>query len=419
VTRVVGVILHNWPLKLAAVGLATLLYGGLVLSQNTQTFLGVIPVHVEEQPPDTFLLTAIEPVTEVRYFSATGARPITSTFEAVVDLSGVVAGTGPQVVPISVRSVDERIQVLGSEPDVATVQLDTLATRDVPVVVNRGSVPEGLEVGEATVEPTTVEVSGPASVVEKVVSARADVVIQSTGIDVDQDVTLVPVDGLGNAVSPVNLEPTTARVRIPVFSDRESRTVPVTPVVTGTPAPGFEVAGVTVDPPVVTVEGDADQLAELVGLETEPVSVNAASSQQRRTVELVLPDGVVPLGQTTVLVTVDLRAVTETRSFSTGVRVVGDDPGLTYQPSTDRVLLVIGGGTADLDRLDGSTLVADLDVSDLGVGQADVPVTVELPAGLNLVSVSPATVRVTVGAVPTPTPAAVQPSPTPSVGAGG
>jgi YbbR domain-containing protein len=149
------------------------------------------------------------------------------------------------------------------------------------------------------------------------------------------------------------------------------------------------------------------------------VSVNAASSQQRRTVELVLPDGVVPLGQATVLVTVDLRAVTETRSFSTGVQVVGADPDLTYQPSTDRVLLVIGGGTADLDRLDGATLVADLDVSDLGVGQADVPVTVELPPGLTVVSVSPATVRVTVGAVATPTPAGAQPSPSPSVGAGG
>jgi YbbR domain-containing protein len=101
------------------------------------------------------------------------------------------------------------------------------------------------------------------------------------------------------------------------------------------------------------------------------------------------------------------------------VQVVGADPDLTYQPSTDRVLLVIGGGTADLDRLDGATLVADLDVSDLGVGQADVPVTVELPPGLTVVSVSPATVRVTVGAVATPTPAAAQPSPSPSVGAGG
>ena len=36
VTRVLGIIVHNWPLKLAAIGLATLLYGGLVLSQSTR-----------------------------------------------------------------------------------------------------------------------------------------------------------------------------------------------------------------------------------------------------------------------------------------------------------------------------------------------------------------------------------------------
>ena len=38
VTRVLQVLVHNWPLKLAAIGLATLLYGGLVFSQSTQTF---------------------------------------------------------------------------------------------------------------------------------------------------------------------------------------------------------------------------------------------------------------------------------------------------------------------------------------------------------------------------------------------
>ena len=45
-TRVLGVLFHNWPLKLAAIGLATLLYGGLVLSQSTATLTGVVPVEV-------------------------------------------------------------------------------------------------------------------------------------------------------------------------------------------------------------------------------------------------------------------------------------------------------------------------------------------------------------------------------------
>ena len=46
--RVLGIIVHNWPLKLAAIGLATLMYGGLALSQNTQTFQGVVPVRLHQ-----------------------------------------------------------------------------------------------------------------------------------------------------------------------------------------------------------------------------------------------------------------------------------------------------------------------------------------------------------------------------------
>ena len=61
------------------------------------------------------------------------------------------------------------------------------------------------------------------------------------GIDVDEDVRLVPVDKLGNALIPIEVTPTTARVTIPVIDDLQSKSVPVNPIVTGTPAAGFEI----------------------------------------------------------------------------------------------------------------------------------------------------------------------------------
>ena len=289
--RLLGVVVHNWPLKLAAIGLATLLYGGLVLSQSTLEFKGVVPVTVENQPPDTFLLTAVEPVQTIRYFAPSGVRPIATTFTATIDLADVKPGGGRQLVPIVVASLDPRITVLGSDPDVMTVQLDALQTRTVPVVVERSATPDGLEIGDTTVEPSEVEVSGPSSVIELVVAARANVAIQPGGIDIDQDVRLVPVDQLGDAVSPVDVEPSTARVKIPVFTDRQSRTLPVTPVITGTPAAGFEIANVTVDPSVVTVEGDADQLVDLESIDTVAISVNGLSSDQTTEAELAMPAG--------------------------------------------------------------------------------------------------------------------------------
>lgn len=396
-SRFIGVIVHNWPLKLAASGLAVLLYGGVVLSQNTQTYGGAIPVQVSGQPAGTVRMSPIPPVTTVRYFAPPDVNPVTATFTAEVDLSNVDPRAGIASVPVTVRSVDPRITVLGSEPQFVSILLEELTTKTVPVRVAISPYGSGVELGTTAVAPSTVVVSGPASAVALVAAVRADVVIDPSGLNFDSDLPLIPVDGVGNAVRPIEVTPATARVTIPVFTDKQSRTLPVTPVLAGSPAAGFEIAAVTVNPAIVTVEGDADQLAVLTSLETRPVSVAGASSDVRLTVALAVPTGVVPLGAGTVQVTVTLRPVTSTRTFSAGLRLVGAKPGLTYTLSTDRVLLTIGGSTADLDRLSGATIVADLDVSALEAGTStDVLVTVSLPTGLTLVTSSPPNVTVVV-----------------------
>jgi YbbR domain-containing protein len=399
VTRVLRVLVHNWPLKLAAVGLATLLYGGLVLSQSTVTLPSIVPVDVRNQPTNGFMLTTVRPVTEIRYYSPSGIQPIASDFEAWIDLSDVEPGSGAQSVPVQLRSVDPRVTVVDYQPKIVTIDLDKVSTKSIPVVVERGDVPTNLELGTTSMNPQTVEVIGPASVLERVVSARAAVTIQPTGIDVDQDVELVAIDALGNAVAQVRISPATARVTIPVFSDRLSKTLPVSPQITGTPAAGFELAAASVVPTFVTVEGDVDELQKLLAIDTAPISVSGYSSSQTIDAPLVLPTGVVALDAQSVRVTIVVRTVTSSRSFEVGVRIVGGQPGLTYATDLDRVLITVGGSVADLDRLIGSTLAVDLDVSALGLGKADVTATADLPAGLTLVAANPATVSVTVSAI--------------------
>jgi YbbR domain-containing protein len=395
VTRVLGILLHNWPLKLAAIGLASLLYGGLVLSQSSATLTGVVPITPRNQPSNAFLLNTIRPVTEIRYFSPSGVQPIAADFEAWVDLSDVQPGSGPQSVPVQLRAVDPRVTVRGYQPEVVTIELDRVARKTVAVEVDRGEVPPNVEVGATTVDPKQIEVVGPASVISRVVAARASVVIQPSGINVDQDVALVPVDDIGDAVAQVDLKPTTAHVTIPVFSDRQSKTLPISPQTTGTPAAGFEIVAVTVTPLFVTVEGDVDELQALLSVDTAAISVSGFSSSQNIDAPLVLPTGVVALDAETVRVSIKVQPVTASRTFEVGLRIVGARPGYTYAPDVDRVLITVGGNVADLDRLVGSTIAVDLDVSALGPGTAQVPATVDLPAGLTLVAASPPTINVT------------------------
>ena len=406
VTRVIRVLVHNWPLKLAAIGLATLLYGGFVFAQNTQSFPGSIPVEVRGLTSDTFLLSDVEPVTTVLYLSPSGARPITSTFVAWIDVSGIEPGSGPQSVPVTVESIDDRITVFGQEPDRMTVDLDRVSKRTVPVRVPEVAPPDGIELGPTTVDPLQVEISGPASVLDAVIEARANVLVQPSGIDVDQEIRLVPVDVLGNVVGQVNIEPATARVTIPVFSDRESKTLTISPLVTGDPAPGFALASTTVEPQVVTVEGDIDELEPLVSIDTAPVSIVGLSANETFESTLVLPTGVVALDVRTVRVTVTLRPVTATRTYEVGLKLIGARQDRRYVTSTDQVLIALGGSVADLDRLDGARLLALLDVADLDPGTTSVAVTTDLPAGIAFVSASPNQVAVTVSIPPSPSPAA-------------
>jgi YbbR domain-containing protein len=414
--RIIGRLLHNWPLKLAAVVLATLMYGGLAVSQNTQAFSGVIPVRVENQPTGTVLLTRPDPVILVRYYAAPNVPVATSTFRATVDLNDVPATGDVASVRIEVDSPDDRVRVLSFEPAFATVQLDELVTRKVPVKVDPGPPPSGFELGPITVKPTEVTASGAASIVSQVVWARADVQVGTDGINIDEEFALTPIDGNGNAVNPVNLDPSTAHVTIPVFDDKHNKTLPVNPVVTGTPAAGFEIASITVKPEVVTVQGDLDQLASLSLVDTLPVAVTGASRELSQTVALDLPTGILPVGDEEVVVEIGLRPVTSTRTFTAGIRLVGARSDLTYVVEADEVKLTIGGSTADLDLLSGATIVADLDVTGLGPGVHDVSVTVDdLPIRTALVAASPSAVRVTITGPPitSPSPGAST-SPAPS-----
>jgi YbbR domain-containing protein len=166
--------------------------------------------------------------------------------------------------------------------------------------------------------------------------------------------------------------------------------------VTGAPAAGFEIATVAVAPVVLTVEGDADQLAGLTSVDTAPIAVAGATSNVSTSVGLALPAGVLPIGGDSVRVTIAVRQSTATRDFSAGIVLTGARSDRVYSLSTDRVLVTLGGSTAGLDGLEGRTFNVQVAVAGLEPGRHDVPVVANLPAGLALLAASPARVTVTV-----------------------
>jgi len=402
VTRTVAFLVHNWPLKLAAVVLATVLYSLFVLSENARTVPVTIPVTAVNQRPDVVRVSSLDNVTSIRYFAPedAGIKVDNSSFRATVDLSSVEAKAGSVSVPVHVEAIDDRIVVLEARPNRITVKVDQVATRTVPVRVEYGTAPPKLDVRDPVPSQTEVIIKGPGSEVRRVDAAVARVQLDPGGIDFDRDVELIPVDAVGEQLRGVDVEPSSVRVRIVVFTDRRTKSLPVAANVTGTPAPGFEIATISVNPAAVNVEGDANQLNALGIATTATLSVDGATDDIVQTRDLDLPTGVLAVKPTPITITVRLRQVTATRTFSAGIRLTGTRADRHYAVSTDGVLVTIGGSVADLDRLEGRTFEVDASVAGLDTGKHDVRVVVNLPAGLALVTASPPSVVVTITTPP-------------------
>jgi YbbR domain-containing protein len=402
--RLIGLVVYNWPLKVMAIALATLLYAGLVVSQNAQTQPVSVQIQGTNQPTGTILIGSLGEVSEIRYF-VTDQSNVTITsanFNASVDLAQIQPGPQSQSVRVTVESADPRVQVLSATPAFVSVKLEQVEPKNVPVVVIPGTVPSGLAIKPPQQSIQTATVRGAQSDIARVTQVRAIVPIDTSGIDIDRDFPLSPVDELGERVGGVDVEPSSVHVSMVVIKDQTTATVPIVPTLVGNLGEGFEVARVSLSVPVVSLEGDAADLANIATASTLPISIEGRTSDLDTTVAFDLPQGITAVAPQNVQVHVFVRAVTESRTFNAGIVLNGQRADRTYTLALDQALLTIGGSPANLDRLGGATLFVTANVGDLDVGSHEVTLAISVQAGLNVIAIRPEVVTVTVSIAPQP-----------------
>ena len=403
-------LLRNWHIKLAAVGIATILYTGIVFSGSfrEETWNGPVDIEAVRKPENTYLFADEALVVEtVRYrIPATVIQRVTrESFQAVVDLSGydMTRAGEPQRLPITVTAEDG-IQVLDWSPRQATVRLDELATRELQVVVEPGELPAGFELGTPQVQPRTVEARGPRTALAEVLHAEARVTIDDSGIDVRRQVTLVAVDPDGEPVEPIDLTPALVTVDIPVRATQTNKTLPVEWRIEGSVAPGYFLESVSATPAVVTVRGDPRVLTELDSVPTQPIVIDGISASVTLAAELVLPEGVSLVGDAAVTLEVVVSADQGSRTFSVAVICTGAPDGGRCEPRVQQLSVTVAGPMSALAALTAAQATPTVSASGLGPGTHALEPTFTLPEGLEVLAVSPARVEVVVHAAPTPGP---------------
>jgi YbbR domain-containing protein len=411
-----GFLLRNWHLKLSAVLLATVLYSGLVFSDSFSESSIQVRIEQENVSSDVYVLSGDLGLVEVRYRTENelAASVVADSFRAGVDLSeyDLERAPEPQEVPIEVTA-GEGIQILSVEPATVRVELDLVEVRTVPVEVDYGTVPEGLQVDDPILGVPEVEVRGPASVVSQVDRAMAFVTIGASGIDVNQPVDLVPVDVEEQpvGVGVIDVNPESVSVQIDVEAVETTVTVSVRPVIVGTPAPGFALESLTVMPSTVTLRGLPEVLEGIGDAATRPLSIDGVSADQEFDAELIVPEGarLVDADAPSVTVTATIVPSVSSRTFVVGIVCEGAGVNACL-PDLDQLTVTLSGPGDALSGLTAAALTPVVDASGLAPGSYSLTPTISgLPEDVELLAIAPGSVAVTIVAPstppPTPTPA--------------
>ena len=226
-------------------------------------------------------------------------------------------------------------------------------------------------------------------------------------------VNLVAVDVAGQEVGVglVDLEPETVSVQVDVQPTETTQTLPVRPDISGTPAPGFALESLAIEPSLVTLRGLPDVLAEINEVLTEPLSIDGIASDQEFETALVLPEGTRladGTGPSAIVVTAGIGPSVSSRTFVVGVACEGNGENECL-PAIEQLSVTLSGPGDTLSGLPPATSRPRSMRPGLAPGSYNLEPTIgALPDGVELLGISPGTVAVTIRAptpAPTPTPA--------------
>ena len=205
------------------------------------------------------------------------------------------------------------MRVVGYSPPGVAVRLDEVVSRVRPVTIDPGLVPEGIDIGPLVALPNQATISGASSRLQNVRSVEGRFVVDASGLNIDQDVSLEAFDELGALVPGIDIDPPSVRVRADVARQLAYATVPVLPQLTGEPARGTRVDDVSVVPATVTVSGENPEIRRLESVSTAPVDIGGLDSELVSEVPLVLPPEVTAQGDPVATVVVTFA---EARGFA-------------------------------------------------------------------------------------------------------
>ncbi len=328
-------------------------------------------------------------------------------FNVTADLTQIISlETDPVMVPLTVDCPVISSENLTASPRNINIDIEEMVSKDFVInATEAGTTPaNGFEVGEITVEPETMTIRGPGTLIDKI--ERVNAVVNVSGIRRDMDIqpSVSITDKNGEEITDtqmsylsmsVNEEEMT--VHVTVYAVRSGVTLRVE--TSGEPASGYSVGNIAVTPSTLSVVGSRAVLDELeqngnvitISSESGLVDVTDYSSDVSVKIDIrdALPAGLKLASQVSNTAVVSVQILPEnSRSLTVetkNINLVGLADGYNCVFDSSSLEIKIRGSADVLAGLSAADIDMEVDLSGLMIGRQKVPLTVKLPDGCSLV----------------------------------
>ncbi len=405
---------HNLGLKIRAVVLAVCMCLIMVnVSNPLETGTQEVPVEIInkeilEKSGLTYEMVGKNTVTVSYSVRVRDKNRISaSDFYAYADLAELydVTGAIPVKVEVKNREASSMIEDGPSvRPGVVRITTEKLQTKRFTLrKTATGETEDEYVVGQISLNPESVYVTGATSVVGQISAAGVEIPVDGANGDLEGTAVVRFYDANGNLLNNLgdSVEVNVKDIHY-TASILKVKNLSLNYRVTGQVADGYRFTGVESDVTSVPVAGLKSALATINNLEVSnpELDLTGATSDVAVQIDLaeLLPDNLTLAGDTSTVANVVLKVeplVTRTLSYDLDdVIVSGQREHRSYEFDRESMDLRVRGLKEDLDVLNVRDILVALDVSDYTIGSHVAIFSIQLPDGFELMGRSAVTMSV-------------------------
>lgn len=397
VRRAWKIITNNFGLKLLAALFAVILWLVVVNIDDpkiSQRFSTSVVIENKEYLTEQGKYFEVLDDTNTIIFTVTAKRSYieklsNTDFKAVANMENAAidneSGTGK--VPIEVTALRySSLVTISKAVQNLEITLENLAQDQFIVgVETTGTLPDGCALGEVTVSPNLLKVSGPESVVSSIDHVTASIDVTNMTTDVVASVIPILYDSNGNVIdkSDLTLNMATVTVTVRILDTKD---VSLVFNVTGTPADGYAYMDMEYEPKTIAIKGTASSLnnVTVINIPETALDISGARGDITQVIDVseYLPAGVTiaDQSQTKVEVTVHIAqlATKVINIFPSSIRVLNLPDGYKLNFDTSVIRVNVNGMEEDIAALDTDNIVASIDAGQLTPGTHEVELVLDL-----------------------------------------